>query len=127
MRQHALVATGLARRYGRLTALADLTLAVDPGECVALIGANGSGKSTAVGLIAGTLEPSEGEVRICGTDPHEEPGAEHARAALALVPDTPLLYDDLTVRQHLGRVAISHGVVDDGVGDRLARARDRRP
>jgi ABC-2 type transport system ATP-binding protein len=125
MRQHVLVATGLARRYGRLTALADLTLAVDPGECVALIGANSSGKSTAVGLIAGTLEPSEGEVRICGVDPHEEPGAEHARAALALVPDTPLLYDDLTVRQHLGLVAISHGVVDDGVDDRIAALLDR--
>jgi ABC-2 type transport system ATP-binding protein len=125
MRQHVLVATGLARRYGRLTALADLTLAVDPGECVALIGANGSGKSTTVGLIAGTLEPSEGEVRICGIDPHEEPGAERARAELALVPDTPLLYDDLTVRQHLGLVAISHGVVDDGVDDRIAALLDR--
>ena len=125
MRQPVLVATGLARRYGRLTALADLTLAVDPGECVALIGANGSGKSTAVGLIAGTLEPGEGEVRICGIDPHEEPGAERARAALALVPDTPLLYDDLTVRQHLGLVAISHGVVDDGVDDRIAALLER--
>jgi ABC-2 type transport system ATP-binding protein len=64
-------------------------------------------------------------VRICGADPHEEPGAEHARAALALVPDTPLLYDDLTVRQHLGLVAISHGVVDDGVDDRIAALLER--
>lgn len=95
------------------------------GECVALIGANGSGKSTAVRTIAGLLEPSDGSVRICGHDPHVEPDAEAARAALALVPDAPLLYDDLTVRQHLELVSLAHGVVDgvdhriDGLLDRL--------
>jgi ABC-type multidrug transport system ATPase subunit len=83
--------TALGRRYGRLVALADLGVTVAAGECVALIGANGSGKSTAVRTIAGLLEPSEGTVRVCGVDPHREPHAEQARAALALVPDTPLL------------------------------------
>jgi ABC-2 type transport system ATP-binding protein len=38
---------------------------------------------------------------------------------MALVPDAPLLYDDLTVRQHLGLVATSHGVVDDTIEDRI--------
>jgi ABC-type cobalamin/Fe3+-siderophores transport system ATPase subunit len=78
--------TGLARRYGRLVGLAHFDLALERGECVALIGVNGSGKSTAVRTIAGLLEPSEGTVRICGHDPHSEPDAEAARAALALVP-----------------------------------------
>jgi ABC-2 type transport system ATP-binding protein len=55
-------------------------------------------------------------VRICGHDPHVEPEAEAARAALALVPDTPLLYDDLTVRQHLELVTISHGVAGSEAG-----------
>ena len=115
----------LGRRYGRLVALADLSLAVAAGECVALIGANGSGKSTAVRTIAGLLEPSEGTVRVCGVDPHREPDAEQARAALALVPDTPLLYDDLTVRQHLELVTLSHGVVDDDVDDRIGSLLER--
>ena len=101
--------TGLRRAYGRLVALAGLDLTVAAGECVALVGANGSGKSTAVRAIAGLLEPSAGTVRVCGHDPHREPDAEAARAALALVPDTPLLYDDLTVRQHLELVTLSHG------------------
>jgi ABC-2 type transport system ATP-binding protein len=87
---------------------------------VALIGANGSGKSTAVRTIAGLLEPSEGAVRVGGVDPHREPEAERARAALALVPDSPVLYDDLTVRQHLELVTLSHGVVDDAVDERIA-------
>jgi ABC-2 type transport system ATP-binding protein len=110
---------GLTRRYGRLVGLAHLDLELHAGECIALIGANGSGKSTAVRTIAGLLEPSAGSVRICGHDPHVEPDAEAARAALALVPDAPLLYDDLTVRQHLELVALAHGVVDEGVEGRI--------
>jgi ABC-2 type transport system ATP-binding protein len=111
--------SGLRRTYGRLVALAGLSLTVGPGECVALIGANGSGKSTAVRAIAGLLEPTDGNVRVCGHDPHTEPDAEAARAALALVPDTPLLYDDLTVRQHLELVTLSHGVAGDGADERI--------
>jgi ABC-2 type transport system ATP-binding protein len=110
---------GLRREYGRLIALAGLDLVVGPGECVALIGANGSGKSTAVRAIAGLLEPTGGSVHVCGHDPHEEPAAEAARAALALVPDAPLLYDDLTVREHLELVALSHGVYDDNLYTRI--------
>src|SRR3954453_3219132 len=121
----ALETKGLRREYGRLVALAGLDLAVGPGECVALIGANGSGKSTAVRAIAGLLEPSGGSVRVCGHDPHEEPEAEEARAALALVPDTPLLYDDLTVREHLELVTLSHGIDDDGVDQRIDALLDR--
>jgi ABC-2 type transport system ATP-binding protein len=112
--------THLSRSYGRLVALAGLSLTVAAGECVALIGANGSGKSTAVRTIAGLLEPSQGTVRVSGFDPHREPEAEQARAALALVPDSPLLYDDLTVRQHLELVTLSHGVVDGQVDARVS-------
>ena len=117
--------SALRRAYGRLVALAGLSLTVDAGECVALIGANGSGKSTAVRAIAGLLEPSGGTVRICGRDPHVEPDGEDARARLALVPDTPLLYEDLTVRQHLELVTLSHGAAGDGVDDRIDGLLDR--
>jgi ABC-2 type transport system ATP-binding protein len=117
--------TGLRRSFGRLVALADLSVTVAAGECLALIGANGSGKSTAVRTIAGWLEPSGGEVRVGGWDPHREPEAQCARAAMAVVPDTPLLYEDLTVRQHLELVAIAHGVADDGVDERIDALLDR--
>jgi ABC-2 type transport system ATP-binding protein len=117
--------TGLRREYGRLVALAGLDVTVAAGECVALIGANGSGKSTAVRAIAGLLEPTAGTVRVCGHDPHAEPDAERARAALALVPDTPLLYDDLTVREHLELVALSHGVYGDDIDTRIDALLDR--
>jgi ABC-2 type transport system ATP-binding protein len=123
--QPPLETAGLCRTYGRLVALAGLDLTVRRGECVALIGANGSGKSTAVRAIAGLLEPTGGSVRVCGHDPHEEPEAEEARGALALVPDTPLLYDDLTVREHLELVTLSHGIDDEGVDQRIDALLDR--
>jgi ABC-2 type transport system ATP-binding protein len=114
----------LGRRYGRLVGLDRLDLELRAGECIALIGANGSGKSTAVRTIAGLLEPSEGSVLIDGHDPHSEPDGEQARAALALVPDAPLLYDDLTVRQHLELVSLAHGVAD-GAQERIPALLDR--
>jgi ABC-2 type transport system ATP-binding protein len=113
--------SGLRREYGRLIALASLDLKVAAGECVALIGANGSGKSTAVRTIAGLLEPSAGWIRVSGYDPHKEPEAEDARAELALVPDSPLLYDDLTVRQHLELVTLTHSVGEDRIDELLER------
>jgi ABC-2 type transport system ATP-binding protein len=125
MTQTVLRARGLAHRYGRLEALAGLTLDVRPGECVALIGANGSGKSTAVRIIAGLLAPTAGTVTIGGADPHAEPEAEVARAALALVPDTPLLYDDLTVAEHLELVGLAHGVPNDELVERIPALLDR--
>ncbi len=120
-----LVTEGLGRSYGQLVALEGLSLTLEPGECVALIGANGSGKSTAVRLITGLLTPSRGMVRICGCDPHHEPEAEAARAAVAVVPDAPLLYEDLTVHQHLELVTMAHGVSDDAADERIDGLLDR--
>jgi ABC-2 type transport system ATP-binding protein len=131
-----LEARGVGRSFGALEALRDFSLTIAPGQCVALIGANGSGKSTAVRTLAGLLEPSAGEVRVEGLDPHREPEAEAARARLALVPDNPLLYDDITVREHLELVSVAHGLGGSELAERndallarlgLAHRADFRP
>lgn len=111
---------GLSRSYGSLQALSDFDLTVKPGECVALIGHNGSGKTTAVRMIAGLLEPSGGTVEVCGADVHSEPAAIKARASMAVVPDTPMLYADLTVAEHLELVALAHGVADEDLDQRIS-------
>jgi ABC-type multidrug transport system ATPase subunit len=98
-------------------ALDGLDLTVQAGEVVALIGPNGCGKTTAVRTIAGLLEPSEGEVLVAGANVHREGEAPAARAALSLVPDGPLLYDDLDVREHLELVAAAHGLSSDSARD----------
>jgi ABC-2 type transport system ATP-binding protein len=108
---------GLGRRYGEFVALQDLELTVAAGECVAVIGHNGSGKTTAMRLIAGLLEPSGGVVQVASASIHDESEAIGARAALAMVPDTPSLYEDLTVREHLQLVVIAHGVAGEQSSD----------
>lgn len=58
-------------------------------------------------------------VEVCGAAVHEEPGSIDARAAMAVVPDTPMLYGDLTVGEHLELVAVAHGVSDDSLDARI--------
>lgn len=100
---------GLSKTYGDVTALAEIDLEVPAGEAVVLVGHNGSGKSTLLGLIAGTMEPTEGEVRIAGS----EPDSVKARTRRSWLPDSPVLYDDLTVDEHLRYISRLHG----GTGD----------
>jgi ABC-2 type transport system ATP-binding protein len=109
---------GLSRRYGPVMALDALDLEVRAGECVAMMGPNGSGKTTSAELICGLLEPSSGRVEICGYSIHQEPAAITARKSLAYVPDTARLYDDLTVNDHLRLVAAAHGVADRSLAAR---------
>jgi ABC-2 type transport system ATP-binding protein len=115
----SLTVRGLSRSYGGFEALHELDLEIAPGECVAIVGHNGSGKTTAVRTIAGLLEPSAGVVEVAGAAVHDEPAAIEARAAMAVVPDTPSLYPDLTVREHLELVAVAHGVAGDDLDERI--------
>jgi ABC-type glutathione transport system ATPase component len=87
---------GLRRVYGDFVALDGLELTVNAGECVAVLGHNGSGKTTAMRLIAGLLEPSDGSVRSGGVTVDGGRAVIAARGMLAMVPDAPSLYDDLT-------------------------------
>ncbi len=101
----AIEALGLTKDYGDLVALARLDLAVPAGQSVALIGHNGSGKSTFLRMAAALLEPSDGEVEISGWPA----GSPEARATTSFLPDEPVLYDDLSVREHASYVARLHG------------------
>jgi len=60
---------GVTKRFGRVTALAGVTFAVERGEVVALLGANGAGKSTALALLLGLRRPDAGAARLFGLDP----------------------------------------------------------
>ena len=108
----ALRLVGLSKSYssepGDRPALAPLTLDVPRGQRVALVGHNGSGKTTMLRMVAGLLEPSEGHAEING---HRQ-GSMGARAAVSYLSDHPTFYDDLSLREHLEYVARLHGVAD---------------
>lgn len=72
----------LTKRYGKVTALDNVTLSIQPGRVVGLLGPNGSGKTTLIKLANGLLSPSEGEILICGKAPCPE-----TKAALSYLPD----------------------------------------
>jgi ABC-2 type transport system ATP-binding protein len=108
----------LSRHYGQVAALDDLNLKIRAGECVALMGPNGSGKTTAAELISGLQEPTQGWVRIAGYSLDHEDEALAARKHLSYVPDNPYLYPDLTVRDHLRLMAAANGVDGDDLEQR---------
>jgi D-xylose transport system ATP-binding protein len=96
----ALTATGIAKSYGAVRALEDVSLEVRRGEVLGLVGDNGAGKTTLVKCIAGVLEPDAGEVAVDGVA-RTEHTAEAARAVgIEVVHQNLSLIDTLDVTQN---------------------------
>ena len=89
----------LAKRYGDVLALTDLTVNVGEGSCLVLLGRNGAGKTTALRCMAGVLAPSAGTVHVDGLDAVSEPDA--VRARVGLMPELPGLYERMSARAYL--------------------------
>jgi ABC-2 type transport system ATP-binding protein len=100
----------LTKRYGKFTAVRDLSFTVRPGEVLGLVGPNGAGKTSTLRCLSGIIPPSAGTIRIAGHDLATDP--VEAKRALAFFPDEPRLFEYLTVRQHLTFVARVYGVAD---------------
>ncbi len=94
-------ATGVAKRFGAVLALRDASLQVAPGQVVALMGANGAGKSTFVKILTGALKPDAGHVRIRGQDSTVASPAGARRSGLVPVYQEPSLIPDLSVADNL--------------------------
>jgi ABC-2 type transport system ATP-binding protein len=99
---------GVSHRYGGTDVLHDIAFAVEPGECLALVGANGAGKSTLLRLLAGREKPSEGRVQFDAHDIDEND--REIRREVAAVLGDPVFYPDLTAREHLELVIAAHGL-----------------
>jgi len=93
--------------YGDSHVLFDTSLAVEQGEVVALLGRNGSGKTTTMHTISGVLAPRTGKVRLAGRDVTGKPPFEIAKAGLQLVPDTRRIVKTITVEENLQLAALT--------------------
>ncbi|MEW6046499.1 MAG: ABC transporter ATP-binding protein [Bacillota bacterium] len=87
--------------YDRVHALAGLSLEVHPGEIVALLGANGAGKSTTLRAISGLVRPTSGTVRLRGEPITHLPPDEVVRRGVAHVPEGRRIFATLTVEENL--------------------------
>src|SRR5438876_478849 len=92
---------GLEVRYGAVTAVRDLGLAVGRGEIVGLIGPNGAGKSSTLHAIVGLVAPRAGDVRLAGRSIRGRNPESITRSGIALVPEGRRIYADFTVEENL--------------------------
>jgi branched-chain amino acid transport system ATP-binding protein len=93
--------SGLNAFYGDLQVIYDLDFTVGEKESVALLGANGAGKSTFLRSLVGLLDSRIGTVRFAGGDISNAPAESIARLGLGMVPEGRMLFDSLTVEENL--------------------------
>ena len=93
--------TSLDAWYGQAQILFGVSLSVNAGECVALVGRNGAGKSTTMKSIMGVMAKKRGLVRFRGADISNLPAHRIARSGLGWVPEDRRVFTDLTVRENL--------------------------
>ena len=106
----AIDVAGVSKRYGRTTALDNVSLTVQPGEMFGLIGSDGAGKTTLIRLMCGLLRPDAGRVQVLGRDPV----AQHRQTTehIGYLSQRFSLYGDLTVDENIAFLAAIHGVDD---------------
>jgi ABC-2 type transport system ATP-binding protein len=106
----------LTKRYGRVTAVEDVTFRVERGEILGFLGPNGAGKTTTMRILTGFMPATEGKTIVAGFDVFDQP--IEAKRRTGYLPETPPLYPDMTVKEYLDFVGKLKGVLP---ADRKAR------
>jgi ABC-2 type transport system ATP-binding protein len=115
----AILAEGVCKRYGSLTAVDHLDISVRRGEVFCLFGPNGSGKTTFLRMLAGYISPSAGRIAIAGHDVVRD--GLIAKRKLGYVPETVPLYGHMRVDEFLRIMAQLRGVAAAAVEAAVAR------
>lgn len=116
-------ANGLTRSYGDRIAVNNISLTVKPGEVLALLGANGAGKSTTMNMLAGIQVPDEGDISISGYSLKKKP--KQARKRLGYLPEQPPVYPELTVNEYLRYCAKLRRIKNRKVAKAVEQAQQR--
>ncbi len=106
----------LTKRYGRVTAVHDVSFRVERGEILGFLGPNGAGKTTTMRILTGYMPATEGKAIVAGFDVFDQP--IEAKRRTGYLPETPPLYPDMSVFEYLDFVAKIKGVPS---GDRRTR------
>jgi len=106
--------------YGNIEALKGISLTVDEGECVTLIGSNGAGKSTTLRSISGLTPPRTGDIRFAGENITRTPPADIVKLGISQSPEGRRCFSRMTVRENLDMGAYLRRD-KDGIAEDIAR------
>ena len=120
----------VSKQYGDVYALRDVSLKLNEGEIMGLLGHNGAGKTTTMKLVLGVINPSQGQVSMFGESP-TGPEADTLRRNMGYLPENATFYNQLTGREVLDYFGKLKGVASSAQSDLLERvgishAADRR-
>jgi len=118
-----IVAEGLRREYGPVTALDGLSLSVEAGELFGFLGPNGAGKTTTITILTGQLTPDAGTASVLGVDPVADPVA--VRRGVGILPEQESPPSYMTPREYFSFVGTVRDLPDDAVAERTATWADR--
>src|SRR6478672_11810744 len=113
----------LTKRYGRFTAVEDVSFRVERGEILGFLGPTGAGKSTTMRILTGYMPATEGKAIVAGYDVFEQP--VEAKRRTGYLPETPPLYPDMTVQDYLTFVSKVKGVPSSERRQRIAAIMER--
>jgi ABC-2 type transport system ATP-binding protein len=107
---------GLEKSFDARSVLKGIDLDVRGGEILGYLGANGAGKTTTVRILTGLIGEFRGEVRVCGFDPRTQ--ALEVKRRVGIVPETPALFEALTIAEFLLFVGRLHALDEELVRSR---------
>jgi len=113
----------LTKRYGRVTAVDDVSFRVERGEILGFLGPNGAGKTTTMRILTGYMPATEGKAIVAGFDVFDQP--IEAKRRTGYLPETPPLYPDMSVAEYLDFVAKVKGVPSNGRRERIRYVMER--
>ena len=119
----AIKTQSLTKRYGDIVALDSLTLNVEQGEMMALLGVNGAGKTTAIKLLSCLTAPTEGEAWLCGHSILTE--AQEVKRVIGVSPQETAVAKKLSVRENLQFIAEVHGAKKQEAHERVENMIER--
>ena len=95
--------TGLSKKFGAFTAVNDVDIRLSPGEIFGFLGPNGAGKTTTIKMLAGLLQPDQGQIKIMANDLSRHPNL--CKDHTGYIPDRPFIYEKLTGNEYLYFIA----------------------
>jgi ABC-2 type transport system ATP-binding protein len=110
----------LTKRFGGFVAVDGISFSVPEGQVFGLLGANGAGKSTAIRMLCGLLEPSSGRASVSGIDVARDP--DGVKRSIGYMSQRFSLYEDLTVAQNLAFFGGLYGLSEKALAAAAARA-----